>query len=199
MVYKKVLMKRTSLLFVLVLALFAGCKKEVEEVEKIFSFDISNSKTFTAPKDDINKAYDLQLLFPDFTMPLPVTGVSSSAEADFQKNGTTTNLVKNIVPKELILTLPDNSPETFSFLEKMDVMIASDSTGYDAVLLAYNNNIPSTIERRLVFTPTTNTMDKFVKSGKYHLILNNVKLRRAVVSDLFITASMTFGVTASPL
>lgn len=192
-------MKRVSLLFVLVLALFAGCKKEVEEVEKILSFDISDSKSFVAPKDDINSAFAIQQRFPDFTMPLPVSGVSSSSEASFQKNGTSTNLVKNIVPKELILTMPDNSPETFSFLQKMDVMIASDSTGYDAVLLASNSDIPVTVERRLVFTPSGNNMDKFVKAGKYHLILNNVKLRRAVSSDLNITANITFGVTASPL
>jgi hypothetical protein len=192
-------MKKVSFLFVMALALFAGCKKEVEEVEKILSFDISNSKSFVAPKDDINAAFAIQQQFPDFTMPLPVTGVSSSSEADFQKNGTTTNLVKNIVPKELILTMPDNSTETFSFLQKMDVMIASDSTGKDAVLLAYNNDVPTTIERRLVFTPTGNNMDKFVKAGKYHLILNNVKLRRAVTTNLNITANITFGVTASPL
>ena len=192
-------MKRSSLLFVLVLALFSGCKDEVEEVEKILSFDITNTKTFTAPMMQVNLAYMAQQQNPNFTMPLPISGVSSSSEADFQKNGTSTNLVKNIVAKELILTLPDNSPESFSFLEKMDVMIASDSTGHDAVLMAYNHNIPNTPDKRLVFTPTGTSMDKYVKSGKYALILNNVKVRRAVVSDLDITANLTFGVTASPL
>lgn len=191
-------MKRTSLLFVLVLALFAGCKKEVEEVEKIFSFDITNTKTFVAPMQEINLAYGIQQQNPNFSMPLPVKGVSSSSEADFQKNGTTTNLVKNITPKELILTLPDNSPETFSFLKKMDIEIAM-KDGSEPMLMAYNRDIPETVGRKLVFTPTESSMDKYVKSGEYSLNLTNVELRRGVTSDLNITASLVFRVTASPL
>lgn len=191
-------MKRTSLLFVLVLALLAGCKKEVENIEKILSFDITNTKEFTAPMLLVNLAYNEQKKDPNYSMPLPVTGVSSSAEADFQKNGTTTNLVKNIVVKELILTLPDNSPETFSFLEKMDVYITM-ADGSEPMLMAFNRNIDPDVKRRLVFTPTETTMDKYVKAGTYGLRLTDVKLRRPVTSDLKITANITFGVTASPL
>jgi hypothetical protein len=191
-------MKRVSLLFVLVLALFAGCKKEVEEVEKILSFDITNTKTFTAPMNEVNLAFALQQQDSTFTMPLPVKGISSSSEADFQKNGTSTNLVKNIVPKELILTLPDNSPESFAFLKRMDIEITM-ADGSEPLLMAYNRNIPANVGKRLVFTPTQNTMDKYVKAGEYGLRLTNVRLRQPVTADLNITANLTFSVTASPL
>src|SRR5688572_21026111 len=165
-------MKRIPLLFVLLLALFSGCEKE--EVEEIFSFDISNTKTFDAPMKDVNDGYTAQQA--GFNFPLPVTGVSSGSEAEFQKNGTTTNLVKNVVPKELILTMPDNSTESFSFIEKMDVEIAMND-GSEQVLLAYNRDIPLTAGKRLVFTPTENSMDKYIKAGEYKLILTNYKMR----------------------
>ena len=189
-------MKRVSLLFVLVMALFTSCKEEVDEVEKILSFDITDTKTFVAPMAQVNAAYSLQQA--GYTTTLPVTGLSSTAEAEFQKNGTTTNLVKNIVPKELIFTLPDNSTESFSFLEKVDVEIAM-KDGSDPILLAYNRNIDPNVGKRLVLTPTENSMDKYVKAGEYSMNLTNVRLRRTVSSDLNITATVTFGVTASPL
>ncbi len=189
-------MKKIPFLLLLVLALVSGCKKEVEEVEKIFTFDISNSKSIKISKDTVNAVHQYQAFVN--MPPLPVSGVSSSAEADFQRNGTTTNLVKNIKAQELILTMPDNSPATFKFLERMDVEIAMED-GSDPVLMAYNRNIPATIGRRLVFTPTENTMDKYVKAGKYNLNLVNVRLRDTVSSDLNITANMTFKVTASPI
>lgn len=189
-------MKRVPLLFVFALALFSGCKKEVDEVEKILSFDIQSTKQFDATMAQVNAAYGFQQA--GYTTTLPVTGISSTAEAEFQKNGTTTNLVKNIVPKELIFTLPDNSTESFSFLEKVDVEIAM-ADGSDPILLAYNRNIDENVGKRLVLTPTTNTMDKYVKAGEYSMNLTNVRLRRTVTSDLKITATVTFGVTASPL
>ena len=65
--------------------------------------------------------------------------------------------------------------------------------------MAYNRNIPITVGKKLVFTPTENSMEKYVKAGKYALILKDVKLRRTVSSDLNITAHLTYTVTANPL
>src|SRR5688572_2463407 len=118
-------MKKMSFLFLLVLFVFAGCKKEIDDVEeKLFSFDITHEKPFTVKKKEIDKADSIQQKYPGFSIPLKVSGVSSSSEANFQQNNTTTSLVKNIILQELILTVPAGSADDFAFLEKMDVYIA---------------------------------------------------------------------------
>ena len=62
-------------------------------------------------------------------MPLPVSGVASDTEADFRNNNTSTSLVTAVIAREVYLTMPDNATEDFGFLEKMDIYIASDTTG----------------------------------------------------------------------
>jgi len=186
------------LLVLLAVTLFSSCKKEEEDpVDKLFSFDIKNEKSFIAPKDDINNAYDLQQF--GVNMPLPVSGVAGDTEADFRANNTSTNLVTAIRVREVIMTMPDNATEDFSFLEKMDIYIAMDEQGTDEMLMAFNRDIPVTVGKKLVFTPTNNSMEKYVKAGNYALILKDAKLRRKVTTDLNITARITYTVTANPL
>ena len=189
------------LLLLLAVALFSGCSKDDDNtedpVDKLFSFNIKNEKSFTAAQSDINTYYAAQQFGLNY--PLPVSGVASDTEKDFRDNNTSTSLVTAIRAREVYLTMPDNETENFGFLEKMDIYIASDTTGYDAVLMAYNRNISATVGKKLVFTPTDNSMDKYVKAGKYALILKDVKLRRTVATNLKITARLTYTVTANPL
>lgn len=191
-------MKKMSFLFLFALVIFAGCKKEVDEVEeKLFSFDITDEKPFVIPKVQVDTAYSWQQRF-GINMPLPVSGVASTTEANLQKNNTTTSLVKNIKLRELILTVPDNSAEDFSFLEKMDVYIAMED-GSEPILMAYNRDIKTTVGKKLLFQPTESSMDKYVKAGKYSLILKDTRLRRTVTSNMDVFAKITYSVTASPL
>lgn len=190
-------MKKFSVLMLLVLVVFAGCKKKVEEVEKkVLTFDIKNEKAFLVSAQAANAVYTSQGLF---NLEYPIEGVSSSTEADLQKNNTTTALVKNVEVKELILTLPDNSAESFSFLERMDVYIAMPDKS-EPLLVAHNRNIPNTNVTKLVFTPVAGaTVDKYIRAGNYTMLLKDVKMRRQVTADLNLTVRMTYSVTASPL
>jgi hypothetical protein len=191
-------MKKLSFVFLLVLAVFSSCKKEIDDVEeKLFSFDISNEKSFTIPKVQVDTAYAWQQRF-GINMPLPVSGVASTTEAELQKNNTTTSLVKNIKLRELVLTVPDNSAEDFSFLEKMDVYIAMED-GSEPILMAYNRDIKTTVGKKLVFQPTESSMDKYVKAGKYSLQLKDTRLRRTVNANMDVMAKLIYSVTASPL
>jgi hypothetical protein len=195
-------MKKMSFLFLLVLFVFAGCKKEVDDVEaKLFSFDITHEKPFSMPKADVDSAWAWQQKFPTFSFPLQVSGVSSSSEASFQQNNTTTSLVKNIILQELILTVPAGSADDFTFLQKMDVYIAM-KDGSEPLLMAYNRDIKATNGQKLeklVFQPAGNTLDKYVKSGEYSLILRDTRLRRTITANMDVMAKLTFTVTASPL
>ncbi|MFC5271308.1 hypothetical protein [Adhaeribacter terreus] len=190
--------KSYYLLLLLVVAVFSGCKKEEEDpVDKLFSFDIKNEKGFVATKDEINAAYAASA--NGFNFPLPVSGVAGDTEASFQKNNTSTSLVTEVKVREVYLTMPDNATEDFSFLEKVDIYIATDVNDPNPLLMAYNRAIPTNVGKKLVFTPTDASVAKYVKAGTYALILKDYKMARQVTSDLSITARITYTVTANPL
>jgi hypothetical protein len=184
-------MKKLSLLFLLAICVLSACKKEIETVEKLFTFEMRNEKSFTAKKDEVNQAYNAGL-----TQPFPLD-IASDSEAEFKKNNTSTNLVKNIKLQELKMEMPSTSAEDFSFLTEINAYIAY-KDGSEPVLMATAKNIPANVGKTLILTPTENAMDKYVKTGNYSLIIDG-KFVRPVVSDLNIRSSMIFSVTASPL
>lgn len=185
-------MRKLSVVFLLAAALFASCKKEVETVEKLFTFEMRNEKAFVAKQDEVNAAYDY--IGSDMAFPLKI---ASDSEAEFKRNNTSTNLVKNIKLKELKMAMPATLSEDFSFLREIEVYVAHQD-GSKPVLMAYAKNIPATIGKTLVLTPTDNAMDEYVKSGNYSMKVSGVMARK-VTSDLDIKANMVFSVTASPL
>lgn len=185
-------MKKLSVLFLCVFAVLSACKKEVENVEKLFTFEMRHEQAFVAKKDEINAVYNY--VGPDLAYPLEI---ASDSEAEFKRNNTSTALVKNIKLQELKLAMPPSVSEDFSFLKDIEVYVAH-KDGSEPLLMAYARNIPATVGKTLMLTPTENAMDKYVKSGNYSMKING-KMARMVTSDLDIKANMIFSVTASPL
>ena len=185
-------MKKLSFIFLLAFIALSACKKEVETIEKLFTFEMRKEFSFKANKDTLNMAYNAGYYNPQFPLE-----IANDSEAEFKKNNTSTNLVKNIKVKELKMEMPGSSAQSFDFLNEINAYVAY-KDGSKPVLMASAKNIPTNVGRTLYLIPTDNAMDEYVKSGNYSLIVDG-KIGKQVVSDLDIKASLIFSVTASPL
>ncbi|KAA9340275.1 hypothetical protein [Adhaeribacter soli] len=189
-------MRKLSVVLLLAAALFTSCKKEVETVEKLFTFEMRNEQHFVASKKEVNKAYANGSAWGLTEAEYPIA-IASDSEAEFKRNNTTTHLVKNIRVQELKMAMPGNLSATFNFLKDIEVYVA-DSLNRNPVLMAYARDIQPDGKKTLILTPTENVMDKYVKTGNYSLRIKG-KMVDTVSSDLNIKVNMVFKVTASPL
>ncbi len=164
---------------------FLALSVSLATCDKVLTFDISDETTVTIEK----------VLTP-FSIPydFPTPDITTNSEQEFENNDTKVELVKEIILKDLDLTITSPTDKSFSFLKSIHIYIDNDTE--EETELAWKDDIQSdakTIQLNL----TTNTLDNYVKSSKYKL-RTEVVTRETLNQDVDIKISMTFQVTADP-
>jgi hypothetical protein len=169
----------------LLIVAFLALSVSLATCDKVLTFDISDETTVT-----IEKALTPFSIPYDF----PTPDITTNSEQEFENNDTKVELVKEIILKDLDLTITSPTDKTFSFLKSIHIYIDNDTE--EETELAWKDDIQSdakTIQLNL----TTNTLDNYVKSSKYKL-RTEVVTRETLNQDVDIKISMTFQVTADP-
>lgn len=154
--------------------------------KKLLTFEISDSTTTTVEADILPFSLPVELPTPD---------VTTNSENEFAQNNTNINLVKEIILKELELTITSPSDKTFSFLKSIEIYISAD--GEEETKLAWKDNIDSNA-KSIELETSNSALDKYVKKDKYKL-RTKVVTKETLTQDVDIKIDFTFQVTADPL
>lgn len=179
----KMLQERTKLVFMVAIGciLFAGmsCKK----IEELLTFTVNVENNFTvAASGPISIPFEI--LTPQ---------VTTNSSQQFQNNNSNADKVKDIKLKQVDLQILSPAGKTFSFLESVHIYISTNAS--DEIELAYLDNISSTATA-ISLTPTSATLDKYVKAPGYSL-RTRIVTKQALTQDVQIKNLCQFRVTAN--
>ena len=173
-------MKNKAFLLILFVGLIV-----IGSCDKLLTFNISDQTTITVDK----------VLTP-VTLPFDIRtpNITTNSEQEFENNDTKIELVKEIILKDLSLTITSPTDKTFSFLKSIHIYMYTDTE--EEIEIAWKDNISSDAE--LIDMQTSNSaLDKYVKSSSYKL-RTEVVTRETLNQDIDILIDMTFQVTADP-
>lgn len=156
-------------LLIVVITLLFGCKK------KLTQFYI-----------DYNTTAIIQSTVPissPFIVSTPEQ--TTDSEFEFESNDTRKDRVKEILIKELVLTITNPQGKTFSFLNSIEIFIVSDNLPEKKV--AFKENIPNTIGNQLVCDLASLDLQEYIKEDKF-------RLRLRTVTDEILTDDVTIDV-----
>jgi hypothetical protein len=178
---KKVLLL-LPLLALLTLGVFS-CKK----IDKLLTFEISDTENFKIPATPIVGGLPVTL-----NLPVPVTNKASES---FSNQGTRADLVKDVTLTKLTLTITDPTTENFNFLKSIEIFIGTDQN--DMVPLASLADVPMGVTS-IELQPSGTKLDKYLKAPSYTLY-TKVTVRQATTREITVKEEVRFKVTADPL
>ena len=179
----KIQHQRSKLIFafaaITILFAVVSCKK----IEDLLTFNVNIENNFTiGASGPLNVPFDI--LTPQ---------VTTNSTQQFQNNNSDVNKVRDIKLKKVDLQIVSPAGKTFSFLQSVHIYISTNAS--DEIELAYLDNISSTATA-ISLTPTTATLDKYVKASSYSL-RTKVVTKQALTQDVEIKNLCQFQVTAN--
>lgn len=174
-------MKNSLIILVFTVAILftSSCKK-------LLTFEISDSTTTTVDANPLPVSVPFEI---------PTPPVTTNSESEFAQNDTKVELVKEIILKQLDLTITSPSDKTFSFLKSIEIYISAD--GEDETKLAWDDNVDSSA-KTIELTTTNEALDRYVKKSSYKL-RTKVTTKETLLNKVDMKIDFTFQVTADPL
>jgi hypothetical protein len=167
--------------FAAIIIFFSGisCKK----IADLLTFNVNVENNFTiSASGPLNVPFDI--LTPQ---------VTTNSTQQFQNNNSDINKVKDIKLKKADLQIVSPAGKTFSFLQSIHIYISTNAN--DEIELAYIDNV-STTSSMISLTPTSASLDKYVKASSYSL-RTKVVTKQALTQDVEIKNLCQFQVTAN--
>jgi hypothetical protein len=173
--------KRKLLLLLFISFLFShiSCKK----IEELLTFNINVENNFT-----VGASGPLSIPFEILT-----PQVTTNSTQQFQNNNSEVNKVKDIKLKKVDLQIVSPAGKTFSFLQSVHIYVSTNAS--DEIELAYLDNISSTATS-ISLTPTSISLDKYVKAPSYSL-RTKIVTKQTLAQDVEIKNVCQFQVTAN--
>lgn len=167
--------------FLVVSIIVFACKG----VDDLLTFTISHETNFTIP----NSA-------PlDLPIKLQTPDVTTNSSQEFGNHDTRADLVKDVKPEQVKLTITSPPGKTFSFIKSIHIYISTNSN--NEIELAYLDNIASTAST-LDLTTTDKKLDEYVKASSYK-IRSQIVTKETLTEDVDVKMNLKFKVTADPL
>lgn len=159
-----------------------SCK---DALEKLLTFSFNQQASFEIPASTLI----------DVPLRVPTPEISSSSNSEFSKNGTSTDLVKNIQLTGLNLMIDTPTDADFGFLNSIEIFLEAE--GLDPIRIAFKDDIPDEIGDFLALNTVDQNIDAYIKQDKFWLEVKAVT-DEAITQNISITAFMAFQVTADP-
>ncbi len=178
----KTLIFNKKLLFVtasIVMLFTVSCKK----IEELLTFNVNVENNFT-----VSASGPLSIPFDILT-----PQVTTNSTQQFQNNNSDINRVKDIKLKKVDLQIVSPAGKTFSFLQSVHIYISTNAN--DEIELAYLDNISSTATA-ISLTPTSASLDKYVKASSYSL-RTKIVTKETFTQNIEIKNLCQFQVTAN--
>jgi hypothetical protein len=144
------------LFLLLVLTAFGGCKKKLTQfhIDYNMSAVIQSSVPVSSP----------------FTINTPQT--TTNSEFEFESNDTRKDRIREILLKELTLTITGPQGQTFSFLNSLEIFI--DSENLPERKVAFKENIPNDVGNEITCEITVLDLQEYIKEDKFRLRIKTV-------------------------
>ncbi|WMN12833.1 hypothetical protein QYS49_34760 [Marivirga salinae] len=178
-------MKTTYFLLITTFLIFTGCNLQ-EKIDKITTFNITNSTEFTVPSSTL----------VDVPIDIGTPDINTSSKQTFENNNTRADLVENVNLSELKLSITNPNDRTFSFLKSLKIYISNDAEG--KTLIAENQDISENVGSTLNLETTGTDLSEYIKEDTYSLEFEAVT-RETTNSKTDIRAEMVFEVRAKIL
>jgi len=175
-------MKKLLLTLNALLILLTGCDK----IDELTQFNLEYSQTIVIPS---STGIDLP-----FNISTPE--IESNSESTFSSNNTHKDLIEEITLTEMKLTLSSPENGDFGFLKSIEIFISAE--GVPEQKIAWNENIPDDIEKKLQLETSDIDLKEFIKKEKFKLRLNTVT-DEIITSDHHIEVNSIFFVDAKIL
>jgi hypothetical protein len=157
------------ILFLIVLLPLFGCKK------KLTQFYIEyNSTAFVQSTVPVSSPFSIYT--PDQT---------TDSEFEFEVNDTRKDRIREILLKNLELSIIDPSGKSFSFLNSIEIFISSANNPEQKV--AFKEEIPNSIGSKLVCDVSDVDLQAYIKEDKF-------SLRLRTVTDEILTEDVTINI-----
>ena len=165
--------------FIALLLSAISCKK----INELLTFNVNVENNFTVgASGPLNIPFDI--LTPQ---------VTTNSTQQFQNNNSDINRVKDIKLTKVDLQIVSPAGKTFSFLQSVHIYISTNAN--DEIELAYLDNISSSATA-ISLTPTSASLDKYVKASSYSL-RTKIVTKQALSQDVEIKNQCQFQVTAN--
>jgi hypothetical protein len=173
--------KKLLLITGLIAILFSNisCKK----IKELLTFNVNVENNFTVgASGPLNIPFDI--LTPQ---------VTTNSTQQFQNNNSDINRVKDIKLTKVDLQIVSPAGKTFSFLQSVHIYISTNAN--DEIELAYLDNISSSATA-ISLTPTSASLDKYVKASSYSL-RTKIVTKETLTQNVDIKNLCQFQVTAN--
>lgn len=174
---KKIIKVFTFASLILYLIASIGCRKN-----SLISFNIQVNQQFT-----IQSTNPIQLPFS-----ILIPDVQTNSSAEFEKNDSRVEYVKEIKLNEFRLQIESPNNQTFDFLKEIEIFIASD--GLEEVRLASKFDINSNATALDLDCETTD-FSEYLKKESFKLKVRTV-LRKTINQDIKVASAQSFRVKA---
>ncbi|PKP08011.1 MAG: hypothetical protein CVU09_17590 [Bacteroidetes bacterium HGW-Bacteroidetes-4] len=175
-------MKKLSLLYLILLAVFASCNK----LDKLTQFTLNYEESIVIPS-----SFGIELPFDIYT-----PEIESNTASTFSVNNTRKDLVEEISLKTLTLTLTDPSESNFSFLNEIHIYISAE--GLDETEIAWKTNITDDTGVVLSLETTGVNLKDYILKDNFSLRVNT-KTNKLLSADHYIDLDAAFFVDAKIL
>lgn len=167
--------------FSLGLLLVTSCN----ELDKLTQFTIDYDSSVTIAKTAV--------------IDLPVTvftpDVDTKSDSEFEINDTRKDLVEQIILEQMKMTITSPDGQTFSFLDKIIVLIEAD--GLDEIVIA-EKDVPENVGNTLDLETTGQDVQKYIKKDAFRLYVKTIT-DEIISKDIDIDIRSKFFVNAKIL
>ncbi len=177
-------MKKVSLLFVLLLTVYAqqGCK----QLANLTKFHI-NYNTHVTIKKTLGIDLPITVLTPNIT---------TNSSSEFAAKNTHKNLIDFINLSELDMTITSPQSSTFDFLKNIEISISAN--GLPDKKIAWLDNIPKTGLKHIVLDVSTDDLKEYIKQDSF-VLKTKTTTRELISHDTDIAIHCNFFVDAKIL
>ena len=141
--------------------------------------------------DSIDETIPATTTLLPFDLPIPT--VTTSATTELENQGVLPSQIKEVILKDMVITITNPADQDFSFLDAIYVYI-QDKDGNNEQEIAYLENISSTAKVITLNTKDVNLVD-YIREGKYKLRVK-VKVKKVLNNDVDVRIDLKFKILA---
>ncbi len=141
--------------------------------------------------DSIDETIPATTTLLPFDLPIPT--VTTSATTELENQGVLPSQIKEVVLKDMVITITNPADQDFSFLDAIYVYI-QDKDGNNEQEIAYLENISSSAQSITLNTMDVNLVD-YIRQGKYKLRVK-VKVKKVLNHDVDVRIDLRFKILA---
>jgi hypothetical protein len=161
---------------------FVAC----DAIEKLTQFNMSIDSDITIPRT-LGVDLPITVFTPDINM---------ESESEFDSNNTHKDLIEDIYPTEITLTITSPESASFDFLKNIEITISAE--GMSEKKIAWLDDIPKSDLKVITLEVSSSNLKEYILKDSFKLNTNTTT-RELISEDIEVTIHTVFFVDAKVL